>query len=183
MKNYKFIKSKFLRLKRQNGFSLLEVMVAISIVTVGLGGAMALITMSFSAGAASTERLIAANLAQEGIEVVRNIRDINYSSDSVRWQNWYNSVSNGTYAVQFDSTTFILGNTYLSPLNFNAGNGRYSYDPRNSPSSFTRKIILTKAPAPDYNANEIKVECVVSWSEKGVAKSLIVEDRLWNWWR
>ncbi|MCK4520858.1 prepilin-type N-terminal cleavage/methylation domain-containing protein [Candidatus Parcubacteria bacterium] len=60
------------------GFSLLEVLVAITVLIVGLVGAIGLIVYNVSISRASPEKIIAVNLAQEGIEVVRNIRDSNW---------------------------------------------------------------------------------------------------------
>ena len=71
---------KFLNFKKQkkNGFSLLEVLVAITVLTVGLVGVVGLINYNISISRTSPEKIIAVNLAQEGIEVVRNIRDSNW---------------------------------------------------------------------------------------------------------
>jgi len=169
--------------KNNAGFSLLEVMVAISIMTVGLGGAMALITMSMNAGVVSSDRLVAANLAQEGIEVVRSIRDINYTNDSVRWQTWYDNISNGTYSVQFDSQDF--GSSYGTPLYYHTSAGRYDYNAAGGIASpYKRSIILTRGQTDGSGKLiELKVVCVVTWKDKSIDKSLTVEERLWNWWR
>ena len=61
----------------KRGFTLVEVLVSIFIVTVGAGGAFSLVqkTLNFTTNAAL--QLEASYLAQEGIEIVRNIRDTN----------------------------------------------------------------------------------------------------------
>jgi len=60
------------------GFTLLEVIIAIAILIVGLIGLMVLVSATISASSVSASRLLAANLAQEGIELVRGIRDSNW---------------------------------------------------------------------------------------------------------
>jgi prepilin-type N-terminal cleavage/methylation domain-containing protein len=60
------------------GFSILEVLVAISILVVGVSGAVALMSQTISVGNSVTQRLIAAHLAQEGLEVIQNIRHTNW---------------------------------------------------------------------------------------------------------
>jgi prepilin-type N-terminal cleavage/methylation domain-containing protein len=163
---------------QNNGFTLMEVMAAIFIILIGLVGIMSLISRSLYAGTLSTSRLIAANLAQEGIEVVKNIRDLNYLANG--WDDWYASVPSGTItrSVQYNSPDFDLQSG--SYLNFDSTSGLYSYDTTGTyiASPFKREIILTKDP---LSPNEIKVVSQVTWTERGVARSIVVEDRLWNW--
>jgi prepilin-type N-terminal cleavage/methylation domain-containing protein len=62
-------------MKNNKGFTLLEVIAAIFILTVGAGASFALIQQTLSAASLVEDRLIASYLAQEGVEVVKNIRD------------------------------------------------------------------------------------------------------------
>jgi len=61
----------------QRGFTLLEAIVSIFIVTVGVGGVFTLVNQTIGGTQAVSSKLTATYLAQEGIEVVRNIRDGN----------------------------------------------------------------------------------------------------------
>jgi Tfp pilus assembly protein PilV len=62
----------------QQGQGLLETIVALGIIVSGLVGMMNLTISNQTAGEDAEERLIATNLAREGIEVVRAIRDTNW---------------------------------------------------------------------------------------------------------
>lgn len=76
------------------GFSLLEVIVAISILTTGIAGAVALISQTISMGSLATRQLVAAHLAQEGVEVIHNIRHTNWveeANDGVT--KWFDGLS------------------------------------------------------------------------------------------
>jgi len=64
--------------KNDAGFTILEVVVAISLITVGITAIFTLYQQTISITRVSSQRLIAAYLAQEGIEIVRNIRDTNW---------------------------------------------------------------------------------------------------------
>ncbi|MCK4453842.1 prepilin-type N-terminal cleavage/methylation domain-containing protein [Candidatus Parcubacteria bacterium] len=79
------------RLKK--GFSLLEVLVAITVITVGLVGIVGLIVYNISISRVSSNKVIAVNLAQEGIEAVKNIRDSNWLAK----KDWYEGIK-GTVA-------------------------------------------------------------------------------------
>lgn len=63
---------------KPKGFTLIEVIVAVFLVTVGIGGVYALIQRTTAFTPVISARLTAAYLAQEGIELVRNKRDSNW---------------------------------------------------------------------------------------------------------
>lgn len=65
------------RLRR--GFSLGEVLLASFVLTMGLTAATALIVSSVNHSYESRDAVIATELAQEGVELVRNVRDQNFA--------------------------------------------------------------------------------------------------------
>jgi len=65
-------------LKSSPGFTIIEVMMAVTVLSIGIMGAIAAINYNISITSNSINRIIAANLAQDGIELVRNIRDTNW---------------------------------------------------------------------------------------------------------
>ncbi len=81
-------------------FTLIEIVVAIFIVTMGTVGAFSLIQRTIAFTVISSSRLVAANLAQEGIEIVRNTRDTNWLSGNL----WDQGLSSGDWQdVEMDS--------------------------------------------------------------------------------
>ena len=58
-----------------SGFTLIETIFALTVLVVGVVGAFLAISSSLRIAPASSQEVIASNLAQEGIEVLRNIRD------------------------------------------------------------------------------------------------------------
>ncbi|TSC56954.1 MAG: hypothetical protein Greene071421_464 [Parcubacteria group bacterium Greene0714_21] len=75
----------------QRGFTLIEVLTALFVLTVGLVGVAALLsrTASFTSGANAT--LTASFLGQEGLEIARNTRDSNFlkirKGENIQWDN------------------------------------------------------------------------------------------------
>lgn len=67
-------------INRTRSFTLLESIVAIYVFMMGIVGAMTLANQSLSAAAVFKDELVAANLAQEGIELLRNMRDTDFLS-------------------------------------------------------------------------------------------------------
>ena len=158
--------SKIIIKKNNAGFSLLGVIAAFFIITVGLVAVLGLANTTLKSSSLSKMRLIASGLAQEGIEVVRNMR-----ADE-NWTDWHAAVSNGDYRVQYNNTNLIA--FYEIPLNLNT-DGLYQYDSGNN-SPFYRKISLTK-----ISNNEAKIVVEIKWQTKGQWRYLTAENKLWNW--
>jgi hypothetical protein len=160
---------------KKNSFTLLEAIFAISILIFTLTGSFALISRLLAFSPQTQSKLIASYLAQEGMEIVRNIRDNNWLNPAN--PSWNQDLGDcGLPACEYEAD---YTNPSLSPwgnryLNID-GNGFYSYNP-GTPTKFKRKIILTQI-APD----EIEVLVEVSWQEKGTIQKVRVKEHLYNW--
>ncbi len=64
-------------MKRKKGFSFLEVMAAMFVVSFGLVAVIELFATGLINSSMDRDRIVAAGLAQEGLEIVKNIRDNN----------------------------------------------------------------------------------------------------------
>ena len=80
---------------QNKSFTLIEVIVAIFLITVGTVGAFTLMQRTIAFTAVSSSQLVASYLAQEGIEIIRNIRDTNYLEVSV----WDDGLSSSGWQV------------------------------------------------------------------------------------
>ncbi len=165
---------------RRTGFSLLEVIVAIYILIVGIIGVMTLTVTTTKAGAVSSSKLIAANLAQEGIEVVRNIRDLNYEEPAVgcAWTCWHTNLVGGNYFVQYNDTALRTYAGAPPPLLYDSSTGLYGYATGSASKYNFRRVITLGNIDP---GKSVKITSTVTWTENGRSHSLVVEDNLWNW--
>jgi hypothetical protein len=164
------------KFQENKGFGLLGVIIAIFITSIGLVSILALASMSLKSSTSGKMRLIASGLAQEGIEIVRDIRRSN--ADWIDWE-WYGAngaiaaSSSQSYRVQYDSTS--LTTPYSGAYLKMDANGLYQYD--SGPDTlFKREITLKK-----ISYREVKVVAEVKWQIKGKWHYLTIEDRLWNW--
>ncbi len=66
---------------RSAGFTMIEVIIAFGVLTAAIVGPVALVAFSFERAQSSQNKLIATNLGQEGIEIVRAIRENNVICD------------------------------------------------------------------------------------------------------
>lgn len=77
--------------KRQKGFSTGEVILSMFVLAVGLIAVMNLISASLRSSLVSREVIIAAELAQEGVELVRNVRDNDFAAGNSGFAAFSNS--------------------------------------------------------------------------------------------
>lgn len=157
--------------KNQNGFTLIE-LVASLVVLIAILQTFLFISSSVNSSSLLRDSLIAANLAQEGIEVVRNIRD----RDSLMENSFGASLPDGSWRVQWNSASLLaLGGD--PPLKKDPVNKFFSYD-TGTDTIFRRTInIFTVSP------NEIRAISTVEWDVKSSSKSTSAESHLFNWYR
>ena len=86
----------------KNSFTLIETLVAISLLTVGTVGAFTLIQKTIAFTSVVSSQLQASYLSQEGIEIVRNIRDTNY----LKGENWNEGLPQGDWPAETLLTKF-----------------------------------------------------------------------------
>ena len=77
-----FIFRKFFKTETPAGFSLGEVLLAGFVLTVGLLSISALMAKSLKNSFENRDSIIAVELAQEGVELVRNVRDNSFIADA-----------------------------------------------------------------------------------------------------
>ena len=83
------------------GFSLAEVVIVIFILAVVLVGVLNLISRTFTHTDFVATKLTASYLAQEGIELVRNLRDSNW----VKGEPWDKGISGGDFEIDFNDSS------------------------------------------------------------------------------
>lgn len=81
--------------KAKNGFSLVETIIAISIIGMVIVAAAQLTQKSMAIGKNTMDRFLALHYAEEGLEIVRNIRDTNWLKNKI----WRDGLADGVYIV------------------------------------------------------------------------------------
>lgn len=158
---------------KSDGFTLVEVLVAVFILGVALTATSYLIIVNIQNANAIRNNIIASGLLQEGVEIVRNIRDRDWHLGN----SFGASVPDGTWRNQWDSLSLLPGLGFDFPLKRDPASGLYGYD-TGTDTFFHRTLeIYTIVPGV-----EKRVDVTVSWVERGgVTKSLRAETHLYNW--
>lgn len=137
------------------GFSLGEVLLAAFVLTAGLLSVTALISSSLRQSMESRDTIIAVELAQEGIELVRNVRD----NDLALGADGFTEFSNSDKHCHFDyndpainlSANCTASQGTLSTYYLQYSGGFYAHI-STAPSRFSREIFIEKTNAPNISA-------------------------------
>ena len=160
---------KFKNQKFTTGFTLLEVLISLTIITVGVVGVFALVQQTVSLLPISEQRLTASYLAQEGVEIVRNLRDANIVKGQV-WNLGLTGCGAGCEADYLSSSLTAWNSRYLLDNNY-----FYSYVAGN-PTIYKRKITIAST------ANVLKITIEVSWQERTRPHSVKAREDIYNWY-
>jgi prepilin-type N-terminal cleavage/methylation domain-containing protein len=162
---------------RQKGFTLLETLVAVSILIIVILGPLSLAIVSMSLSFVSQNQLVASYLGQEGVELVRNRRDNNL----IIGANWLQGLSpcstlNGCYMDAVSSNVTNCGSN-CPPLKYNEGSSiPYSYQGGEN-TIFVRIIKITP-----LGSDEARIDVIVSWPERKTGtKTTTIQENIFNW--
>lgn len=171
---------KCLNVKMNKGFTILELLIAILVITIGVLGSYSVTQQILVTTISSTHRLTAAYLGKEGIEIVRNIRDTNWiNGDSFSAGLVANGGFDGCNAGYFCEADYndaslasVADSTAARELmldNF------YSYDSGLN-SIYKRKITITPE-----GADKLKVSVEVEWRERSNTHTVTIQENLYDW--
>ena len=190
---------KYFHPQSRKGQSLVEALVALTLLVTALLGIEILLTRSFLLDRVTADQTKATYLASEGVEIMKSLIDhqvydaianpggIHGDPDTGGWNNFCNlsSGSDGYYEVDYMSTSCPspINPANATPILFDAATGLYSYnDPSGASSAFTRVVEVKKPVDANGMNNEIDILSTVTWGTNGVTgQSLTVEDHFYNW--
>lgn len=168
------------------GFTLVEALVAITVLTLALGGPMTLATRSIKDSLASRNKVVAFYLAHEAIEYVKNRRDSNFltkmATGDFPSSDWLDRIGacSSANGCKIDITgNNVSGCPPACPvMKFDGKN--YTYNISDPDSIFTRTVKITN---PDNTTpiagDEIKVTVTVEWTDYG-NRTVILTQNMFN---
>ena len=161
---------------KNKGFTLIETLVAIAILLTAVVGPISLIGDAMHKMYYAKDEMIAINLAQEGIEVVRAKRDSNMLNGGVPWDD---EITGGDYIVDSSSVppTVTAGAYSGVKQPVYLDNGFYKQGSFVEATQFTRLVTITSVVA----GKESKVTSTVEWKTGGQAGTITVTENLFRW--
>ncbi len=182
----------------RSGFTLIETIVSITIFAIAIIGPMTLSSNSIKATKDSRLHLEAIHLAEEGVEIIHNLRDNasaqDVSPNRVGWTSWVDGISTtcNTGCV-VDATSHngsgLWGSQVVTPaggnneiVKYDENTGLYSQGPGAGgvPDSLFRRRITTTT----VNARQTRITSVVSYPSTygGLMRYATATDDIYNWY-
>jgi prepilin-type N-terminal cleavage/methylation domain-containing protein len=155
----------------QKGFTLLELMISIFIISVGVLAIFSVITKYSQQTGSIRESLVASYLGQEGVEIVKNIRDTNW----VNGRDWNYGLTSCSSGCEADYASTSLASSSSRYLYLDNDTGFYQYTPGSGGGAVTpyqRKITVTNP-----GTDEIDIQVDVTWK----TYTITVKENLYNW--
>lgn len=171
------------------GFTLIETIVAIFILSMAMGALLTLAANGFYSVRYARNQIVADNLMQESLEFIRNSRDSSFRS-GLDWVSWRARLSgcfsaNGCIVdVYTTGVNFIACSSDCPYMSYYENQGIYAYT-YNYPfsgeayeTSYVRTIKITESP---YDPNQIVVTSTMRWLNGGTTRTTAQAVVMTNW--
>jgi prepilin-type N-terminal cleavage/methylation domain-containing protein len=168
-----------------SGFTIMEMIVVIFIISFGLLGVISLVTQNVQVGYINKNMIIASQLCQEELELIRNIRDNNWMGDD-DWKTGSTTnpntdwIKDGVYSVDYTGTiTNTTGIDDPAAKLYIGANNLYRH--LAVPGTATSTAFSRTAEIRSETAASTTVECVVQWKTGTNTHRFTAQTVLYNW--
>ncbi len=166
----------------RSGQSLVEALIAISLLLVGFLGTITLINRSIGLTRVVADSYVGTYLAAEGIEVTKSLIDSNYIAGRPYYEGFQACASTCDWELDADTTWERRPTPFVSPgrtLWYDPNVRSYSYLQTGIETTYRRKVSVTLT---GPNAKEIVVISRVEWRARGGGDSSVtLEDHFYDW--
>lgn len=169
--------------KATHGFTLVETLVAVSILTVAVASALSLTARSLSTAYYARDQITAFHLAQEAVETVRHARDGNILLNAFGTErdllDGIPSVTGQPFTVDTtnDNMNLCPSSGICPPLRTDGT--LYGYNSGWTPTTFTRSV---RAEFVGGSLDEVRVSVTVSWKSGSFqTRSFTISENLYRW--
>ena len=174
-----FFKNKINVKRYSTGFTMIEIIITIAVLSIGIIRSYTAFSSIMNVADTMSYRFTAAYLAQEGLDIIKNMRDGNFISGA-SFTTGLTSCSAGCQADYKTGTAVQQSQNQLqayagSFLKINS-DGFYGYD-AGTDTKFKREITVSQVAS-----NELKVDSKVFWNYNGTDYSITSSEHLYDWY-
>lgn len=159
----------------KSGFSLVEILITITIIGIGLIGMLSFFSSSLRSHNEAKNELIAAGLAQEGAELIRNLAEYKKLHDNASWSDLVNASTGLPACKRIDHSSLTSHVCYDSSKSARVcldADKRYRQCAASeTPLDFSRTVTIT-----DGGANGLIIVSQVTWN----GRTTTATDRLYQ---
>jgi prepilin-type N-terminal cleavage/methylation domain-containing protein len=155
------------------GFTLIEVITVLLVISIGMVGVLSLIVQNISSQSINKNTLIAYNLAQEGVELIRQVRDTNWMMS----RPWRTSLASGVYYMDYTYAVPVVAATQSAGSLSQDSSGMYYSTPNSAAKAgaFTRIITLAD------HGDGLLVTANIYWLDHSKNNLYSLETELYDW--
>lgn len=153
----------------------MEILAVLFVVSIALLGVLSLIIQNIQVQSVNKNNLVASSLSQEGIELIRQIRDNN-------WQKFLSfdaGLADGTYRIDYRDSV-VTPVSVASDYSLFTQNGFYVHDNGVGvdyvPTIFSRQIVINK-----LSSEVLQVRSIVSWIDHKRPYRYELQTLLYDW--
>ncbi|MDO8522375.1 MAG: prepilin-type N-terminal cleavage/methylation domain-containing protein [bacterium] len=173
-----------IRKSGKGGFTLVETLVAISLLTIAIVAPMTLTTQSLGSAYYARDQITAFHIAQEAIESVRHARDRNVLKNAlgttVNLLDGFPALNGDPFTVDTTNGDAMELCSGTCQALRKSNEGLYGYNPAWNKTYFTRTVNATFVP--ESNNDEVNVSVTVSWQTGSFnSRSFTISDNLFRW--
>jgi len=172
------------------GFTLIEALAAIGIMLVAIVGPLTLASQSLRSATVAKEQITTAFLAQEAVELIRNVRDTNVL-EGLSWTNGLSACMGGNNPPRYCYVDAVARTITECPttgtgqnkqnacpvLTYDSTTGSYGHNPAWPDSIFSRVVRIEE----QEPGQEIEVIVTTSWPVGHTTRSFVIRERLLAW--
>lgn len=173
----KNFKSGFTPQSSTAGFTLIETLVAITILVSAIAGPLTIASRSLFSAQFTKNQIIASYLAQDAVEYVRNLRDENVLSGQAWLQSLLPGVCNSKCRVDSANDNVQGCGGSCPPIKRDSASGLYGYQGSWDDTIFTRDVTLSEV----VSGEEATISVTISWTQGSASRSYTIRENIFNW--
>jgi prepilin-type N-terminal cleavage/methylation domain-containing protein len=192
----------------ESGFTIVEVLVSLIIFSIAVAGVITVAAQGGLGVNTAKNKLEASYLADEGIELMRGMRDTSVlmagsGSESVGWASFYSVVTgsycgtgtacdiivaNPTATIPFPQSTNFVPCTQVAPLDgtcqlFMDSTGYYTdSDGSGDDGALAPTLFNRGIVVRSLSADEVEVIVTIKWKEGSAVQTISESENLYNWY-